>query len=222
MERVHAHCLSSQRRHLITPFDHRMVVSSLSGLCLLAVAAVAHLLPSVQQPVSLLPPPGALGPSAAAARAARAAQQQQQQLDADQEGEQDPQAAAAAAPPPGRAQSQAVRMAGAVLEEVLTDAWAEEDVISAFERLQPAPVPMYTQVCKQAGPQAPQHQLQAHCTGQQLVQAGEPVSVPQQVDVHAALQQQDFHAFAEYVLDNALLGTLQEGGVAPEAATDVE
>jgi hypothetical protein len=153
----------------------------------------------------------------------RAAQQQQQLLDADQDGEQDPQVAAAAAVP-GSAQSQAISMAGAVLEELLTDAWADEDVISAFERLQPAPVPTYMQLCKQTVPQVAQHQLQAHGAGHQLVQADKQVSAPQQVDastyVHAP--QQDFHAFAEYVLDNALLGTLQEGGVAAEAATDAE
>jgi hypothetical protein len=149
------------------------------------------------------------------------AAQQQQQLDADQDGEHDPPvAAAAAAASPGSAQSQAISVAGAVLEELLTDAWADEDVISAFERLQPAPVPTYTQLCKQTVHQVAQ--LQAHGAGQQLVQADEPVTVPKQVDAHAALQQQEFHAFAEYVLDNALLGTLQEGGMAEEAAADAK
>lgn len=171
---------------------------SACGAAAAADAAVAHLLPSVQQPVSLLPPPGALGPSAAAARAALAAQLEQQQ---EQEQEQGPEAGqeeqqAAQGAAPGSAQLQAVPLAGAVLEALLTDAWGDEDVISAFERLQPPP-PAYSQLCNKQPAERVAQQQQFVCD----VQCG------------VAERQQQQHQFAEYVLNNALLGAFQEGGV---------
>lgn len=189
---------------------------------------MAHLLPVPEQlPVSLLPPPGALGPSAAAARAAQAEQERQQQQPPDEEASQagndeqqhDP-AAAAAGSAGSVGQLQAVSLAGAVLEELLTDVWADEDVISAFDRLQPAPGPTAVQLSK------PSHHQQQQ-VGTLLGPGGNAAQVQHQAladedqqqrpAVEAALRDQGFHAFAEYVLDNALLGSLQEGGIAAAA-----
>lgn len=159
--------------------------------CGVAAAAVAHLLPTVQQPVSLLPPPGALGPSAAAARAALAAQQEQEQKQ-EQEQEQEPEAGQEeeqVGAAPGSAQLQAIPLAGAVLEALLTDAWGDEDVISAFDRLRPPP-PAFSQLCNK-----------------------QPAEQQIACDVQCGVAEQQQHQFAEYVLSSALLGALQEGGV---------
>jgi hypothetical protein len=176
----------------------------------------------------------------------RAAQQAEQQSDDEQSDESEQ-------PPAGddmqldeptmvaSAQVRAVVQAGAVLEELLTDVWADEDVISAFDRLQPAAVPTYAQLSEQSAQQGQQQQQQLwqqqqqqqhKAGGQQQHKAGGQDTLqlqpahsrvaadPQGVKVGAAVGTQQFHAFAEYVLDNALLGTLQEGRVAGTAADD--
>lgn len=128
------------------------------------------------------------------------------------------------------AQVRAVEQAGAVLEELLTDIWADEDVISAFDRLQPAALPTYAQLRELSTQQEQQQQLwpQQHQADEHLqetaqrqpaVQSG--VSAGQQgATGGTSIGLPQFHAFAEYVLDNALLGTLQEGGVAGAAEDD--
>jgi hypothetical protein len=113
-------------------------------------------------------------------------------------------ATAAAGAGGSAAKFQAIRAAGAVLEELLTDAWADEDVISAFDKLQPAAVPTYVRLSK--------------TPPQQQQQPGQGSGVQHQAPVEAALRDENFQAFAEYVLDNALLGSLQEGGVAAVVA----
>lgn len=95
-----------------------------------------------------------------------------------------------------------------MLEGLLTDAWADEDVISAFDKLQPAAVPTYVRLSK-----TPPQQQQQQPAGQ-----GPGAGAQRQAPVEAALRDQNFQAFAEYVLDNALLGSLQEGGVAAVVA----
>lgn len=169
-------------------------------------AAVAHLLPSVQQPVSLLPQPGALGPSAAAARAAQVLQGQDGQ-DTLQQGS----TAAAAA---DAAELQAISMAAAVLEELLTDAWADEEVISAFNGHNEHSAQSQSLLQSSAQPSSSQAQQRENGSSTQDDGAEQAVN--------AVLNQKDFQAFAEYVLDNAMLGTLQEGGVAgtEDAAED--
>jgi hypothetical protein len=146
-----------------------------------------------------------LGPSAAAARAAQQQQQQEHDPDSLQQDDSEASAATAAAGAGGgAARFQAIRAAGAVLEELLTDAWADEDVISAFDKLQPAAVPTYVRLSK-----TPPQQQQQQPAGQ-----GPGAGAQRQAPVEAALRDQNFQSFAEYVLDNALLGSLQEGGVA--------
>jgi hypothetical protein len=129
------------------------------------------------------------------------------------------------------AQVRAVAQAGAVLEELLTDVWAGEDIISAFDRLQPAAMPTYAQLREQSTRQEQQQQppwLQQHQADEQLQDSAQRqpaaqsglAAGPQGATVGASMDPQQFHAFAEYVLDNALLGTLQEGGVAGAAEDD--
>lgn len=174
------------------------VVALCASLCILAVA---HLLPSVQQPVSLLPPhPGVLGPSAAAAKAAHVKSTQQLNLpqpsaDAQQAKRQDSSdqlsssSRASSSPASTLLQQQkALCMAGAVLEQVLADTWADEDVISAFST------------------------STSSCVG------GSSSSNPQQ----ETLQSPEFHAFAEFVLNSAVLGTLLEGGVGMDGVVEEE
>lgn len=94
-------------------------------------------------------------------------------------------------------------MAAAVLEELLTDAWADEEVISAFNDHNEHSVPSSAQVQQQ--------ETGSSTRADRAEQAA-----------NAVLNQQDFQAFAEYVLDNAMLGTLQEGGMAGADAAEDE
>ena len=168
---------------------------------LLCWPAVAHLLPTVPQPVSLLPAPGALGPSAAVApaAAAAAAAQQQQFQDETQDDAAAPVDEAAAA---DAAEQQALRMAGAVLEQLLTEAWADEDMISAFHSSSSEPA---AEACKDDS------QQQQTGSGRSLGHSAANAARPSQGASASKLGDQNVQAFAEYVLDNALLGTLQEG-----------
>lgn len=183
--------------------------------------AVAHLLPAVENPVSLLVPPGSMGISAASAKAAAAAAAAEAgELSWDGSNYSRPAPPAATTP---------LAAAAAVLQDIVGEVWADVDVTAALERIEPAPTIPATQlgivsvgrdtclpgfvdgdgVGRRSHSDESAHQRQATPQTQDDVEA-EAAGDGGKVAVDDILKQPAFNAFAEYVLDSAIVGILQE------------
>lgn len=161
-----------------------------------------------------------MGTSAAAAAGARAA------TAADNHSPTLPAATAATAP---------LAAAKAVLEDIVAEVWADREVAAAFEQLQQAPVPVFAELREApSGVNAVQVDAEVVMQGNSAAEDGVPnpttgpaasAVVPAAAELAGAgsggadgpaaaqqvLKQPKFQAFADYVIDNALVGILQEG-----------
>jgi hypothetical protein len=121
-------------------------------------------------------------------------------------------------------QAAGLAAAAAVLEGLLADAWADGEVAAAFEQLEPAPVPVFAQQRRRQQQQQdgdvgdlPQVQVlpeeAVYAGHQQAVgdAGGEGVAKPAEEAAVGVQQQPDFQAFADFVLDSAVVGILQDG-----------
>jgi hypothetical protein len=129
-------------------------------------------------------------------------------------------------------QAAGLSAAAAVLEGLLADAWADGEVAAAFEDLEPAPVLTFAELrqqqvdsdsLQQQGMTAAR-QLAEEDTGEAQVQAANGIAAGQAEGAAAAaaevLQQPEFQAFADFVLESAVVGILQEGVLQEELHAD--
>jgi hypothetical protein len=185
------------------------------------IGAGARLLPTVQQPISLLIPPGSLGPSAAAAAAGKRC------ASAGAAGNDDRAAAAAGiedqtrSPVSGQTsncpEAGGLKAAGKILQGLLNDVWADHDVAAACADLPLAPVSLYLEQM-QGGQQGSSQCLvatrgeEANAWTAEVVSSigdlASPAAPPAAADPAAAGAAA--LKFAEYVLNTALLGIFQE------------
>lgn len=167
--------------------------------------AVLQLLPMVDQPVGLQLPPGSMGPSAAAAKAI-AAQAANSELPVNID----------------KAASDGLQSsllaAGAVVQQMLREVWMDDGVQVSLANISEPTTPSVSQLLGQrdVGQCREQHSA---TTDDGVVQQGDSVALSDASASHteapegsipAVLQQQSFHAFADYVLDSAILGIMQE------------
>jgi hypothetical protein len=122
---------------------------------------------------------------------------------------------------PGKSQQAAgLSAAAAVLEGLLADAWADGEVAAAFEHLEPAPVPVFAELKQQQAQGATlQQQDVAVMANPGQLAAGDEHDLGSASGADAGhsedaaaevLQQPEFQAFADFVLESAVVGILQE------------
>jgi hypothetical protein len=123
-------------------------------------------------------------------------------------------------------QAAGLSAAAAVLEGLLADAWVDGEVAAAFEHLELAPVPVFAELRQQQAKDAglQQRDVSGMADVRQLAAADEADQADTAVGVAAGyaedaaaaaapdvLRQPEFQAFADFVLESAVVGILQEG-----------